>query len=336
MKIHPLVPLLAIAAFTVVTTGPVHASAYSALDTFTTQMGGRNVITSGDFSTNNHVHGTVAVGDDVSLSGNAEINSHNHGTVGLRVNGDVNLSGGNNRIMAGGATIVQNASTNAGLAVQVGQITGSSGSLGLQGNGGTPKTVTTLASPDSSFIALDAAMQSANSELLGLGTGGGTLNGSRLTFTSTTTGVSVFTWDVGVSPNINEVGFNFAADSFIVVNIINSAQSVWNAGFNIVAGSDFLASHVLWNIGVDLVTFTGDQLLGSILAPDSTINSYKQLNGSIYAGSMNQYDREIHFTTPKPPSRVPDAPSSMIALIAATSLGFAAAVRARRASATSA
>ena len=299
-------------------------------------MGSWNVITSNAFSTDSHVHGTVAVGGSATLSGNAEINSHGTSNAeALRVYGALNLVGTNSKVLSGGATIVKNASTNANLALHSGQPNPNQGliknnatnaTLTFNGNGGTP-ALSSLSTGDNFFVSRDSVMQAANTELLTAGTLAPTNNNyGRLTFNATTAGVSVFNWNIDQITNINEVGFSFATDSFIVVNILgNTPNSTWNAGFNVLGGSNDLAAHLLWNIGVSTVNLTGSEILGSILAPDSTINSYKQLNGSIYAGSLNQHGQEIHYT---PPSvNVPEEPSILVLAFAAMAIGAAVWVR---------
>lgn len=329
---HPFIStLLATTAALFASAVAVRADSTTAVQTFASQMQGWNVITTGAFSTDSHVHGKVAVGGAATLSGNAEINSH--GTTNaeaLRVYGNLNLVGTNNKVMAGGATVVKNGTTNTAITLKPGQpnpnqalITSNTGSLTFNGNGGTP-TLSSLAAADSFFTSRDSLLQAANTELL---SAAGALaptsfDSDTIYFNAATAGVSVFNWNIDQLTNIAEVGFNFAANSFIVVNIIgNSVSSTWNANFNILGGSDFLASHLLWNIGVTTVNFNGSEILGSILAPDSTINSYKQLNGSIYAGSLNQHGQEIHYT---PPSvNVPEEPSSLVLAFAALAIGAA-------------
>jgi len=309
------------------------ADSTSAVQTFSSQMGSWNVITTGAFSTDSHVHGKVAVGGAATLSGNAEINSH--GTTNaeaLRVYGNLNLYGMNNKVLSGSATVVKNSTVNTQLTVVTGP-TGSNqtpivdtvhgGTLVLNGNGGTP-TVSTLAAADNFFISRDNLLQTANTDLLNAsGALSGTLSGNRLSFNTATAGVSVFNWNIDQLTNIGEVGFNLGANSFAVVNIIgNTFNTTWNAGFNFLAGSDFLASHILWNIGIANVNLNGSEILGSILAPDTNIVSYKQLNGSIYAGSLNQHGQEIHYT--RTSVNVPEESSMLVTAFAAVAIGLAA------------
>jgi len=323
MHLLSYIPAIATVAIATALSPILHASAYSALDAFCSQMAGWNVITGGNFSTDNHVHGTLAVGGNATLiGGNAEINSHNHGNEGLRVNGGLTLSG-SSKVLAGGATIVKNATTNTDLTLAPGKITSGTGILDFNGNGGTPKTITTLGTQDASFAARDAIMQSANAELLGVAGQQGSVSGGKLTFASATSGISVFTWDVGLISGINEVDFQLAGDSFIVVNVINTLGNTWNAGFNFLGGAPTKASQILWNVGVSSVAFSGSELFGAILAPDSIVNSAKQLVGSIYAGELHQRGQQIHYESVEPPSRVPEASSFLTLVLAATTLGTA-------------
>jgi choice-of-anchor A domain-containing protein len=83
--------------------GAIHANAATSVQDFTTQMSSWNVITTGNFSTTSHVHGTVAVGSDATLSAKSEINSHdtNSNAEALRVYGNPNLGGTHNRVLNG-------------------------------------------------------------------------------------------------------------------------------------------------------------------------------------------------------------------------------------------
>jgi choice-of-anchor A domain-containing protein len=272
------------------------------------------------------------------LSGTAEINSHgNSSGEALRVYGNLNLNG-NTSVLSGGATIVKNGSVNTHVTLLPGQpnpnqstiVNG--GRLLFNGNGsnGSAPTLKSISTADNFFTSRDSVMQAANTQLLAAGKLAPSVsNGNTLSFTATNAGVSVFNWDIDQLTSISQVGFNFATDSFIVVNIIgDTSSSVWNASFNILAGSDYLTQHLLWNIGVATVNLTGDQLLGSILAPDSAITSYKQLNGSIYAGSLDQHGQEIHYTPPSTPmSNVPEEPSALVLAFAAMALGVAVLTR---------
>lgn len=310
----------------------VRADSISAVQTFSSQMGSWNVITSGSFNTDNHVHGGVAVGGNALFSGNAEINSHGKTNAeSLRVYGDLKLTGTNNKVMAGGATVVKNGTVNADLTLKPGQpnpnqarITSATGSLTFNGNGGTP-TLSTLIAADSFFSSRDGLLQSANTDLLNAtGALNGVTSGNKLTFKTETAGVSVFNWNIDKPGKIGEVEFKLATDSFAVINIIgNSFSSTWNAGFNFLGGSDFLASNILWNIGVETVNFKGSELFGSILAPDSTINSSKQLTGSLYAASLKQRGQQIHQGIPNPPHNVPESASTLVLAMAGVVIGLA-------------
>ncbi|MBK9991098.1 MAG: choice-of-anchor A family protein [Verrucomicrobia bacterium] len=331
MRYQFLVSLLSLSA-AVLPVGTAYANSASALQDFTVQMGSRNVITSGAFTTDSHVHGTVAVGGTAMLKGNAEINSHGNGSAeALRVYGDLKLVG-ETKVLSGGATVVKNSKTNSKLTLNPGKpnpnqatiVNG--GTLMFNGNGGTP-ALSSLASADDFFTSRDSAMQAANTELLNSGTYAPTkIDSDTIYFNALTSGVSVFNWNINQLTSIAEVGFNFSADSFIVVNIIgNTPNSTWNASFNTLGGSDYLAQHLLWNIGVATVNFTGSEILGSILAPDSKINSHKQLNGAIYAESLNQHGQEIHYTHPNTPpvKDVPEEPSLLVLALACMAMGAA-------------
>jgi len=340
MRLQLIISSLASSAALFVSAGSLQANSASSVQDFATQMGSWNVITSGAFSTDSHVHGTVAVGGSAKLSGNANINSQGSGTAeALRVYGNLNLIG-NTTVLSGGATIVKNRSTNTSISLLQGQPnpnqstildSKNKGSLIFNGNGsnGVTPSLKSISTADSFFTSRDSVMQVANTQLLGAGTFAPTVsNGNTLSFSSTTAGVSVFNWNIDQLTSINQVGFNFATDSFIVVNIIgNTSSSIWNASFNVLNGSDYLTQHLLWNIGVSKVNLTGDQLLGSILAPDSAITSYKQLNGSIYAGSLDQHGQEIHYTTPSTVKNVPEEASTLVLALAGMALGAAVWVR---------
>lgn len=320
-------------------TNSARADATSDVQTFASQMGSWNVVTSGAFSTDNHVHGGVAVGGNASLSGNAEINSHGSGNAeALRVYGNLNLSGSNNKVLAGGATVVKNGAVNTGLVLKPGQpnpnqsiITSATGSLFFNGNGGNgvAPALNSLAAADSFFSSRDSQMQAANASLL---SASGALaptsfDADTIYFNAANAGVSVFNWNIDTLTNINEVGFNLGADAFVVINIVGSSfNSTWNAGFNFLGGNDSLATRLLWNIGVATVNLTGSELFGSILAPDSTINSGKQLTGSLYAASLHQRGQQIHQGIPYPPQRVPES-SSVLVLVG---FAFGVVVLARR------
>lgn len=333
MRFQFLASLISVSVAVFVSAVAARANSTSAVQNFSAQMGSRNVITSGAFSTDSHVHGAVAIGGNATLSGNAEINSQGNSTAeGLRVYGKLNLSG-QTKVLSGGATIVKNATTNTGLTLKPGQpnpnqalITSSNGgSLMFNGNGGTP-VLSSRASADNFFTSRDSVMQAANTELLSaVGALGATkIDSDTIYFNATTSGVSVFNWNIDQLTSIAEVGFNFTPDSFIVVNIIgNTSASTWNATFNMLGGSDYLAQHLLWNIGVSTVNFTGSELLGSILAPDSTINSYKQLNGSIYSGALCQHGQEIHYTPPSVNIPVSEEPSILVLSLAVMAMGAA-------------
>jgi choice-of-anchor A domain-containing protein len=333
MRLQLLISSLASSAGLFLSASTVHANSASSVQDFATQMGSWNVITSGAFSTDSHVHGTVAVGGSATLSGNADINSHGSGNAeALRVYGNLNLIG-NTTVLSGGATVVKNRSTNTNISLLQGQPNAnqstivdnrSGGRLLFAGNGGSgAPTLKSISKADNFFTSRDPVMQAANTQLLSAGTFAPTIVSSNtLSFNATAAGVSVFNWDIDQLTSISHVGFNFGTDSFIVVNIIgDTARSTWNASFNVLGGSDYLTQHLLWNIGVSTVNFTGDQLLGSILAPDSRINSHKQLNGEIYAGSLNQDDQEIHYTPLA--VTVPEEPSTLVLAFAAIAMGAA-------------
>ncbi len=319
-------------AAVVATALPLQADSISAVQTFTSEMGSWNVITSGAFSTNNHVHGTVGAGGSAKLYGNAEINSHGKTNAeALRVYGNLSLNGSNNKVLAGGATVVKNATINSKLELKPGkpnpnQATildkNNGSSLTFNGNGGKPE-LATLAKADDFFSSRDAKLQVANTQLLNAsGALGATIiDSDTINFNALTSGVNVFNWNVSQLTNIAEVGFKFVTDSYIVINILgNSPSSVWDAKFNILGGSEFLASHVLWNIGVATVKLSGSELLGSILAPDSKITSHKQLNGAIYAATLDQYGQEIHYTPPTKVEKVPENSSWVVTLLAGMSV----------------
>ena len=328
-----IVSLIASTAALLVSAGSARADATSEVQDFKSLMGSSNVITTGAFSTDSHVHGTVAVGGNATLSGNAEINSHgNSNAEALRVYGNLNLVGGT-KVLSGGATVVKNGTTNSQLTLKPGQPNpnqativnnANGGTLTFNGNGGTP-ALNSISAADSFFTSRDSVLQAVNTELLSApgALGATSMDSDTIYFNAATSGVSVFNWNIDQLTNIAEVGFNFGADSFIVVNVVgNAVNSAWNASFNILGGNDFLTSHLLWNIGVSTVNLYGSELLGSILAPDSTINSYKQLNGAIYAGSLSQHGQEIHYT---PPSvNVPEEPSMLVVAFAAMAVGVAA------------
>jgi len=344
MRLQLIISSLASSAALLISAGSLQANPASSVQDFANQMGSWNVITNGAFSTDSHVHGTVAVGGSATLSGNAEINSHgNSNAEALRVYGNLNLIG-DTTVLSGGATIVKNRSINnkislvQGTAVNLPKIVDNTsvngdktprGSLVFNSNGsnGVAPSLQSIPAADNFFTSRDSVMQAANTQLLKAGSFAPSVsNGNTLSFDATTAGVSVFNWNIDQLTSINQVGFNFGTDSFIVVNIIgDTAASIWNASFNVLNGSDYLTQHLLWNIGVSTVNLTGDQLLGSILAPDSTINSYKQLNGEIYAGSLNQHGQEIHYT--QPAVNVPEEPSTLVLAFAAMAMGAAVWIR---------
>ncbi len=280
---------------------------------FDTHVNHFNVLTAQNLTlSNTHTDGAIATAGNLTLNSSTDIVLHSQklgSGPSIYVGGQLNVSGNNNKLLAGTAYIPNFSQTttwnNPNNANQK-WLVGSGGQLDVSNSSITQTSLVTPPAMDWNINTALAELASASAALAqASATGTLAVSGDTLLLNTTqTSGVAIFNLDANDAASWSGLnigtGWDIPDDMVYVINVFNADGKTLFAGNNGNNNSDF-ASRLLWNIVPDndsgtasSVTF-GSNLYGSVLAPlmDLTSNG-TYLNGQIVSNSFYQSGAEVH------------------------------------------
>jgi hypothetical protein len=320
-------PILRIAAilFSATLPGLMRAQALTDVGDFVSDLGTENAILTGDLTLNSsHTDSGVAAGTSATIENGSNVNQmsdYHDDPYAFRDDGSLTIVGGESQTLAGGATVVSNASVNNGLkyfptnggtqgALTYGSSSSSMPQIFFDGNGGSPTvTLPSSVSGDTYFSSRSTLLTAAASNLAGLsGQTAVTASGGSVTLNGSAGQVKVFNWDVATVGAVNAITLNATAGEVVVINVHDlPSGTTWTPSVNFNGSSQADSVRVLWNLvgGINLNTGSG-MWDGSILGIGSTVTSMQGVNGQVFAKSLEMSNgSELHFdplvAIPEPP-----------------------------------
>jgi choice-of-anchor A domain-containing protein len=285
----------------------------------------------------------VAVGGAATLSNGSVLNQNNSykdDAYSLRVYGQLTLSGGSDQSLNGGATFVQNATTNVGLkdfsvnngserVLTFGSSSSSQPQISLNGNSGHPVPTNFISTADNYFTSRASVLSAASTTFASASAMTPTNSSGTLTFNAPANGsITVFNWDVAQQNNINQVAINAPLGSTAIINIFDVPGGTWSPSFNFIGAGATAASatRVLWNFEGNINLTTSREWWGSILGVNTSITDDQDIDGQIFAKNLTVNSGEIHYDQFTP---IPE-PATYAALIGLTVLVVAITRRCRQ------
>ncbi|MBK1829838.1 choice-of-anchor A family protein [Verrucomicrobiaceae bacterium R5-34] len=247
-----------------------------------------SVIVSGDFSTTSDVEGRTLVGGDLTGSNSMNLaiklqNTVDSSTFTLQVAGDI-VSGNSINLNAGsielGGSISRNVNYNGG------------GSL--------------VSNPGVSYDAIFAQLDAASSQLSGLASNSvASFPSSQpgpLVFSATPDddGTAIFSYsgnDIFSNNYVQQIELDLNSASTVVINV-SGTDIDWTSG-NMVGSFTDLAvrESVIWNFyEAESIDFGSYNMMGQVLAPNATVTTSANIDGSIYAQNLTTTS-EVHLPT---------------------------------------
>ncbi|WP_442888485.1 collagen-binding domain-containing protein [Congregicoccus parvus] len=316
--------LLAIAGST-----PAHAQV-ALVQQFSTLMSGHNVIVSGNYDSNRHVDGWLAVGGVATLD-SAEINQRRIGdenTVAFRAYGGVSLVGNQSRVLSGSGMVPGSTLNlfprNSGFVLTPGANSDANPQLAFN----LATSVSTTLPADDFFSSRTPLFGQVSTGLASAATFNPTVSqeGKRFTFQGSVGEVRVFNLDVGLLNSNSELEVLAPLGSNVVINLTGIQPAGFTTQFNFVGANADTASRTLFNVASGNLTLDRT-LWGSILAPNSSIfaNSSANIDGLVFANNLT-HRGEIHNVTF---SAIPE-PSTYALIVASLALAGTFVARRRK------
>jgi choice-of-anchor A domain-containing protein len=288
------------------------AQVSTAASNFAAELGTENAIIDNQLSLNDtHTQSGVAAGGATTIENGSILNqnsSYTDDAYSLRVYGQLTLSGGSDQSLNGGATFVQNSTTNVGLkdfSVNGGgqrvETFGSSSSsmpqIAENGNSGHPAATKFVSTPDNYFTSRASALAADSTTFANASAINPVNSQGTLTFNAAPAGITVFNWDVAHQANVSQIAINAAAGTNVIINIFDVPGGTWSPSFNFTgnAATAATASRVLWNFEGTLNLTTSREWWGSILGPDTTITGTQNFDGQIFADNLSGVNDELHY-----------------------------------------
>ncbi|MGA3006761.1 MAG: choice-of-anchor A family protein [Opitutaceae bacterium] len=321
----------------------VRAQLTSAALNFENELGTENAIALNNFSLNSsHTQSGVAVGGAATIENGSVLNQDNYykdDPYSLRVYGQLTLAGGSDQSLNGGATFVQNGTTNVGLkdfpmnggqqrVITFGSSSSAQPQIALNGNSGPPASTKFIGAADNYFTSRDSVLSSASSVFANATAVTPTNTGGTLTFNAAPGTITVFNWDVAKQGSISQVAINAAAGSDAIINVFDVPGNNWSPSFNFIGNGATAASatRVLWNLEGNLNLTTDREWWGSILGVGASITDDQDIDGQIFADNLAVNSGELHYDQFAP---IPE-PSTYATLAGLAALAVAAAHRRSR------
>ncbi|MBW4090758.1 MAG: choice-of-anchor A family protein [Proteobacteria bacterium] len=254
-----------------------------------------NVVTTGDYSTSNDTEGRMAIGGNLTGSlNNVCFNgcSGNTTPVGGTTYGTLNVWGSvNANVTMGGGSAYIKGSRSGSLNLNGGSTLQSSFPFASPMPFATPLTdlassIAADAQSDTGTVAAGALVQNATPQITAT-KAAGTYGGKNYGF------ITISLANLATYVNFGGIvtsGFTSGVDAvFVVVTGAPGATSATLPGMNATNGDP----NVIWDfVDATSLTFSGSWY-GDILAPDATVTNKGDLNGTVFAQSINQLS-EIH------------------------------------------
>jgi choice-of-anchor A domain-containing protein len=305
--------LLAIAGST-----PAHAQV-ALVQQFSTLMSDHNVIVSGNYDSNRHVDGWLAVGGVATLD-SAEINQRRIGDqddVAFRAYGGVSLVGNQSRVLSGSGMVPGSTLNlfprNNGYVLTPGANSDANPQLAFN----LASSVSTLPADDF-FTSRTPLFGQVSTGLASAATFNPTVSqeGKRFTFQGSVGEVRVFNLDVGLLNSNSELEVLAPLGANVVINLTGIQPAGFTTQFNFVGANADTASRTLFNVASGDLTLDRT-LWGSILAPNSSIfaNSSANIDGLVFANNLT-HRGEVHNVTF---SAIPE-PSTYALIVASLAL----------------